>query len=113
VHLSWDGSSGRESLDPPVRLALSDEAETVRLLQGSRLITDIEARGVSGETLRVAMTSTPRGTAQTEQALWACVRRFAVAVVRRQGDQLGEIPRRRSYRLVCHRTSSSERILEA
>lgn len=93
VHLSWDGSSGRESLDLPVRLALSDEAETVRLLQGSRLITDIEARGVSGET--------PRGNDRLRGALLKLSKRYGlvsqamslVAVVRRQGDQLGEIPK--------------------
>ena len=93
VRLSWDGTSGRRSLDLPVRLAISDEAESVKLLQGSRLITDIEARCGSGETSREEGRRRRALLKLSVRYGLACQHMSLVAVVRRQGDQPGEVPK--------------------
>ena len=96
IELSWDG--GRLSL--PVTFSESDIAETVWLLQGSRLITDWESRYPSAEVWaplerrkqsRVAnqllALSRTYGLASREMSL--------VAVVTRPGDRPGELPETR------------------
>jgi Ca-activated chloride channel homolog len=96
VELRWDGGSMR--LDVPS----GDEqtGETVRLLRGSRMITDFESRYPSEEALatlekrrqsrgamRLLELSKTYGLASREMSL--------VAVVRRQGDRPGELPETR------------------
>lgn len=96
IELTWD--SGRLSL--PVPSGDSDTGHTVRLLQGSRLITDFESRYASEEALapiekrkqsriaaRLAELSRTYGLASREMSL--------VAVVKRAGDRPGELPETR------------------
>ncbi len=98
VRISWDGPASRQQLDVPVKLVESGDAETIRLLQGSRLITDMDARlvttpgeGAAGkiEASRQAKAleklSSKYGLASREMAL--------VAVVKRTGDKAGEVPK--------------------
>jgi Ca-activated chloride channel family protein len=93
VELTWD--TGRMSV--PVGFNDSAVAETVWLLQGSRLITDWESRYPASEALaplekrkenRVAMRlrelSRTYGLASREMSL--------IAVVKRAGDRTGELP---------------------
>jgi len=93
VDLTWDG--GRTSLTLPA--GDREMGETVRLLRGSRLITDWESRYPASDALapiekrkqhRVAAQlvewSTTYGLASREMAL--------VAVVKRAGDRPGELP---------------------
>ena len=96
IELSWQG--GRLNL--PVKFSESDIGETVRLLQGSRLITDWESRYPSAEALaplekrkqsrvaaRLLELSQTYGLASREMSL--------VAVVTRAGDRPGELPETR------------------
>jgi Ca-activated chloride channel family protein len=96
IELTWQG--GR--LDLPVKSGESEIGETVRLLQGSRLITDWESRYPASEALaplekrkqsRVAARfldlSQTYGLASREMSL--------VAVVTRAGDRPGELPETR------------------
>ena len=96
LELSWDG--GRLSL--PIPQGDSETGQTVRLLQGSRLITDFESRYPSAEALaplekrkqsriaaRLAELSRTYGLASREMSL--------VAVVKRAGDRPGELPETR------------------
>ncbi|MCW5982488.1 MAG: VWA domain-containing protein [Bryobacteraceae bacterium] len=96
VSLTWDGGAMR--LDVPEGDA--ETGETVRLLRGSRLITDWESRYPAGEATgpvaarrqsrvaaRLAELSATYGLASREMSL--------VAVVKRQGDRPGELPETR------------------
>jgi len=96
IELSWQG--GRMSL--PIAYSESDIAETVWLLQGSRLITDWESRYPSAEAWaplekrkqsrvanRLLTLSRTYGLASREMSL--------VAVVTRPGDRPGELPETR------------------
>ena len=96
LELTWD--SGRLSL--PIPEGDTETGRTVRLLQGSRLITDWESRYPAEEALaplekrrqsrvaeRLATLSRTYGLASREMSL--------VAVVKRKGDRPGEIPETR------------------
>ncbi len=96
VGLAWDG--GRTEF--PVPEGDSETGETVRLLRGSRLITDwescypseeavapLEKRKQSRVAARLAELSATYGLASREMAL--------VAVVKRAGDRAGELPETR------------------
>ena len=96
IELSWDG--GRLNL--PVKFGECDIAETLWLLQGSRLITDWESRYPSAEALaplekrkqsrvaaRLLALSQTYGLASREMSL--------VAVVTRPGDRPDELPETR------------------
>ena len=98
VRLSWDGPTGKRHLDVPVTIAESSDAETVGLLQGSRLITDMEALldtvtgdGAAGkresdrQTKALEKLSTKYGLASRAMSL--------VAVVKRKGDKPGDVPK--------------------
>jgi hypothetical protein len=100
--LAWDG--GRMDLDVPAGDAETGEA--LRLLRGSRLITDWESRYPSQEALsplakrqesrvaaRLPELSRTYGLASREMSL--------VAVVKRRGDRTGGLPRRAWYLLAC------------
>ncbi len=89
VRLTWEGGK----LEVPVKLGQSSEAETIRLLQGSRLITDMEARmdsvgDTDCETTRqnkaLEKLSAKYGLASRAMSL--------VAVVKRKGDKPGDLP---------------------
>jgi Ca-activated chloride channel family protein len=96
VDLAWDGGS----LHFDVAAADAATGETVRLLRGSRLITDWESRYPSEEAFgpikkrrqsraaaRLLQLSQTYGLASREMAL--------VAVVKRTGDRPGELPETR------------------
>ena len=96
IELSWDG--GRMSL--PIPSGDAETGQTVRLLQGSRLITDWESRYPAEEALaplakrkqsrvaeRLSTLSRAYQLASREMSL--------VAVVSRSGDRPGEIPETR------------------
>ena len=94
VRLTWEGGK----LEVPVKLAKSSETETVALLQGSRLITDMESRldtepsaGAAGkresdrQTKALEKLSAKYGLASRAMSL--------VAVVKRKGDKPGDVPK--------------------
>ena len=96
IELTWDGGH----LNIPVSFGATDAAETVSLLQGSRLITDWESRYPSSEALgpldkrkqsragnRLRQLSEQYGLASREMSL--------VAVVKREGDRPGDLPETR------------------
>jgi Ca-activated chloride channel family protein len=96
VNLTWDG--GNMSFDLPAGDA--ETGETVRLLRGSRLITDMESRYPAEDALaplekrrqnrvaaRLLELSRTFGLASREMSL--------VAVVKRVGDRPGELPETR------------------
>jgi Ca-activated chloride channel family protein len=96
IELGWQG--GRMNL--PVKFSECDIAETLWLLQGSRLITDWESRYPSAEALaplekrkqsrvaaRLLELSQTYGLASREMSL--------VTVVTRQGDRPGKLPETR------------------
>ena len=96
IGLTWDGGQ----LTLPVHFCESAVAETLWLLQGSRLITDWESRYPGAEALaplerrkqsrvaaRLLALSQAYGLASREMSL--------VAVVTRQGDRAGELPETR------------------
>jgi hypothetical protein len=93
IDFSWNG--GRVSL--PVPAGDGETGETIRLLQGARLITDWDSRYPSEEALasldkrkqsrvaaRLAELSREYGLASREMSL--------VAVIRRAGDKPGDLP---------------------
>jgi Ca-activated chloride channel family protein len=96
IGLTWD----RGQLTLPVHFCESEVAETLWLLQGSRLITDWESRYPGAEALaplerrkesrvaaRLLVLSQTYGLASREMSL--------VAVVTRRGDLVGELPETR------------------
>jgi len=92
--LRWDG--GNTSM--PLHIVPSDLGETLRLLQGARLITDLESRwtGIEepGAVARREEQRVDRRLEALSQAYGLASRRMAlVAVVERVGDQPGELPK--------------------
>jgi Ca-activated chloride channel family protein len=96
LEITWDG--GRMTL--PIPAGDPQIGETVRLLQGSRLITDWECRYPAEEALAVLE---KRKQYRIAQQLSALSRKYGlssremslVAVVKRKGDRPGEIPETR------------------
>ena len=96
IELSWHGGQ----LNLPVTVGNSDIAETVWLLQGSRLITDWESRYPSVEALAKLE---KRQESRVAQRLLALSRTYGltsremslVAVVTRPGDRPGDLPQTR------------------
>lgn len=94
VHLNWQGPNGAQELTLPLKLTDSPDADLVRLLQGARLITDMEAQaGGDADTSRekdrrmkrLEKLSTRYGLASQAMSL--------VAVVERQEDNGDLIPK--------------------
>ncbi len=97
LHIAWESSRESRSLDLPMRIGQEGPGETLRLLQGARLITDAEThydadagggrlgrRSASREDRLVEALSLEYGLASRCTAL--------VAVVTREGDSCGELP---------------------
>jgi Ca-activated chloride channel family protein len=98
--LEWEAGKKKKTLAVPLRIGAGGDGETLRLLQGVRLITDMESRlesryaageagGVKGREAdrikkRLVALSTAYGLASREMGL--------VAVVVRAGDKPGDIP---------------------
>jgi Ca-activated chloride channel family protein len=97
LHLEWKGAQPVGPLRIPVPLAASPLAETLRLLQGARIISDCESRQVPGagdaagkrESERysklLAQLSREYGLPSSQMSL--------VAVVKRATDVSGDIPK--------------------
>jgi len=94
VQLSWDTGH----LDLPVKLTHSEEAETVKWLQGARLITDMESRLDTELPMRGVE---KREHQRQKKALEKLSAKYGlasramslVAVVKRKGDKAGEVPK--------------------
>jgi Ca-activated chloride channel homolog len=97
LHLEWKGAQPGQRLRIPVPLAVDPLAETLRLLQGARIISDCESRQAPGTahaasrregdryTKLLAQLSREYGLPSSQMSL--------VAVVKRAGDVAGEIPK--------------------
>lgn len=93
MEVEWEGESGRQRIQVPLTICNQPHPETIRLLRGARLITDLESQMVGEEETR-------RQHARELKALEELSMRFGlasravslVAVVERVGDQPGEIP---------------------
>jgi len=94
--LSFEAGGSKRTLDVPLAIGPGGDGETVRLLQGARLITDLESRylpyGEAAEKReterikkRLVALGEAYGLANREMAL--------VAVVERPGDRRGDIPK--------------------
>ena len=94
--LEWDADGKKRTLGTPLRIGTGGDGETLRLIQGARLITDLESRYAAGEQgeakgregervkKRLLALSQAYGLASREMGL--------VAVVERAGDRPGDIP---------------------
>jgi Ca-activated chloride channel family protein len=85
-------------LDVPIDVANGGLGETLRLLQGSRLITDLDAKYTGDESDRALNRREQKRIGDQLQALseaygLASRRMSLVAVVERVGDQAGELPK--------------------
>ena len=92
--LSWEGGKARV----PVNIGAGPLGETLRLLQGARLITDLESRWTGAEARGAAARReeqrVDRRLEALSQAYGLASRRMAlVAVVERAGDRPGELPK--------------------
>ena len=92
--LAWDGSTA----SVPVIIGESKLGDTLRLLQGARLITDLESRWTGAEepgaAARREEDRVDRRLEALSQAYGLASRRMAlVAVLERAGDQPGELPK--------------------
>jgi Ca-activated chloride channel family protein len=94
--LGWDEGGKKRTLAMPLRIGANGDGETLRLLQGARLITDLESQYESREIggaldletslakSRLVALSQAYGLASREMGL--------VAVVERAGDRPGDVP---------------------
>ena len=93
MEIEWEGANGRQRLEVPVAICNQPHAETIRLLRGARLITELESRIVGSE-------SSTRRNARDVKELEQLSVKFGlasramslVAVVERLGDQGGVMP---------------------
>ena len=98
IGLTWEADGGRKRLEVPCKLQAGGDAEAVLLLQGARLITDMEARMVTSDVDRAVA---KREAARQRKALEELSARYGlasqamslVAVVKRKGDKAGEVPK--------------------
>jgi Ca-activated chloride channel family protein len=100
LRLHWQDAAGqRRQLELPLNPAPSEDADTVRLLQGARRITDLEAR------LEEVPYSWGRSDSRQDRPTWKALEQLSrdyelasramslVAVVRRKDDLAGDIPK--------------------
>ncbi len=96
IMIEYDGGGRPGSLELPVGREESACGETLRLIRGSRLITDVEARlGAGGdvESRRESKRWEEYLTRLSEQYSLACRTMALVAIVEREGDKPGEPPK--------------------
>ena len=85
--------NGRQRIQVPVAICTQPHAETIRLLRGARLITDLESRMIGSEERRRRTTRDVKELEQLSVKFGLASRAMSlVAVVERAGDHLGEIP---------------------
>jgi len=95
--LTWNSNGRKETSQIAIEIGESSQGETIRLLEGARLITDLESRetadagsiaarrtAIERVRRRLESLSSEYGLASREMSL--------VAVVERPGDRPGEIP---------------------
>ena len=94
--LEWDADGKKRTLGTPLKIGAGGDGETLRLIRGARLITDLESRCAAGEEgeakghwagrvkKQLAALSKAYGLVSREMGL--------VAVVERIGDRPGDIP---------------------
>jgi len=94
--LEWEAGGKKRTLGTPLKIGAGGDGESLRLIQGARLITDLESRYAAGEhgegkgregervKKRLLALSQAYGLASREMGL--------VAVVERVGDRPGDIP---------------------
>ena len=99
LHLEWENGEGGQQLEIPLGLKPTALAETVRLLEGARRITDLEA------TLSALPDTSTRKLQREEKRLLAQLERLSkqyglasramalVAVIKRPGDRPDEVPK--------------------
>src|SRR5437773_6097882 len=91
--VDWEGENGRQRIQVPVAICNQPHAETIRLLRGARLITDLESRMVGSEESRRRNTREVKELEQLSVKFGLASRAMSlVAVVERAGDHPGEIP---------------------
>jgi Ca-activated chloride channel family protein len=97
--LAWDSDGKPHAREIPVAIGAGEEGETIRLIQGARLITDLETRYPAGGVGEGAATS-GREAERVRKRLVALSETYGlasramalVAVVERAGDRPGDIP---------------------
>lgn len=98
IVLEWEAGKRKRTLEVPVKIGGSGEGETLKLLQGARIITDMESRYSGGddpsgrEGRREADRVKKRLVALSEAYGLASREMGLVAVVERVGDRPGDIP---------------------
>jgi Ca-activated chloride channel family protein len=96
--LAWEADGKRRTNEIPLTIRAGGEGETLRLLQGARLITDFEnrypagAEGEGGATGREAERVRKRLIALSETYGLASRAMALVAIVEKAGDRPGDIP---------------------
>ncbi|MDI9369568.1 MAG: VIT and VWA domain-containing protein [Synergistota bacterium] len=101
LHLAFEGASGPGELDCPLTISSEELGETVRLVRGARLITDLESQ-FSQATVE-GNARAKRSASRIEQMLKKASEEYGlssqvmslVAVVKREGDVEGEVPETR------------------
>ncbi len=98
IRINWEADSGPKHMEIPLELVESGDAESVFLLQGSRLITDADSRmipvqGNRAEREREATRQTNLLKRLSETYGLASRAMSLVAVVKRKGDKANVIPR--------------------
>ncbi len=95
----WEAGGAKRSLAVPLKIAAAGDGETLRLLQGARLITDVESRYPAVSDFHPAAEGRHEGErvkkrllALSEAYKLASREMGLVAVVERVGDQPGDIP---------------------
>ena len=101
LHLAFDGASGPGTLDCPITISSEELGETLGLLRGARVITDLESQfsqASAGDTAK-----SRRSARRAEQMLQKASEEYRlssqcmslVAVIKREGDVEGELPETR------------------
>ncbi len=91
--VDWEGENGRQRIQVPVSICNQPHAESIRLLRGARLITDLESRMLGSEESRRRNTREVKELEQLSVKFGLASRAMSlVAVVERAGDHPGEIP---------------------
>lgn len=97
LEISWKNNQAVERMTLPVVIHPAEEGQTLALLQGARLITQMEARYEEPDVEESAQKSRAADVAARLEALsrefgLASRRMSLVAVLERQGDESGQVP---------------------
>jgi Ca-activated chloride channel family protein len=100
LKIKWQGAKPNNQLELPIQLACDTTANTLRLLQGARIISDFESRCMPGKgrgaaARREAMRTDGQLERLSLEYGLASSAMSLVAVVKRAGDVAGELPKTR------------------